>query len=85
MEATLEYKKALVEFSAKLSVIGKKLGKDYMESPIIKDFRKNIESEERALNHIKETLMPSAEPLEVEIIATPKPFNTRGNSLDPAY
>ena len=73
MEATLEYKKALVEFSAKLSAIGKKLGKDYSESPIIKDFRKNIESEESALNHIKETLMPSEVPSESSLEVKEKP------------
>lgn len=63
MEARIEYKKALVEFSSKLKAVGKKLNKDYMESPIIKEFRKNLELEEATLAQIKESLMPKIGPV----------------------
>lgn len=64
MEARIEYKKALVEFSSTLKQIGKKLGKEYAESPIIKDFRKNLVQEEAILTHIKESLSPKIGPAE---------------------
>lgn len=68
MEARIEYKKALVEFSSKLNGIGKKLGKEYLENPIIKEFRKHIDQEEQALVYIKQSLMDKLSSEEVAVV-----------------
>ena len=68
MEARIEYKKALVEFSSKLNGIGKKLGKEYLENPIIKEFRKHIDQEAQALVYIKQSLMDKLSSEEVAVV-----------------
>ncbi len=53
MEARLEYKRALVEFSGKLKQIAKKLDRRYEEHAIISGFKKTIDSEQALLEQIK--------------------------------